>query len=159
RKLQARFFAGDYASAIDAGEKVETWYATSAALSLFPLEKVEWHFYAALSHAARCAPLGPDPYAVHRDALDGHERQLRAWAANKPENFKERVALVGAEIARVEGRLLDAMDLYERAIASARASGFVQDEALACELASRFYASRGLDDVAQFYLGNARHSY
>ena len=37
-------------------------------------------------------------------------------------------------------------DLYERAIASARANGFVHNEALAYELAARFYAARGFED-------------
>src|SRR5262249_10252293 len=69
RKLQARFFAGDYESAIEAVGKVETWYAKSPALSLFPLEKAEYHFYAALSRAAQCEPTGPDPYAKYREAL------------------------------------------------------------------------------------------
>src|SRR5262249_37728448 len=122
RKLQARLFAGDYASAFDAAERVEAWYATSPALSLFPAEKAECHFYAGLTRAARCEPLGPDPYAKHREALEQHQQQLRALAANCPQNFEDRAALVGAEIARIEGRTLDAMELYERAIASARAN-------------------------------------
>jgi hypothetical protein len=120
RKLQARFFAGDYVSAFEASEKAGTWYATSRALSLFPAEKAEWHFYAGLCRAARCEPFGPEPYAKHRDALGDHERELRAWAANCPENFEDRAALVAAEIARIEGRPLEAMDLYERAIVLAR---------------------------------------
>src|SRR5262249_21234425 len=131
RKLQARFFAGDYVSAIEAADKVGTWYATSAYLSLFLLEKTEYHFYAALACAAWCEPMGPDPYAKHREALGKHERELRAFAANCPQNFEDRAALVGAEIARIEGRALEAMELYERAIASARTNGFVHSEALA----------------------------
>src|SRR5262245_17327355 len=159
RKLQARFFAGDYVSAFETAEKVETWYATSPALSLFPLEEAEAHLYAGLCRAARCEPTGPDPYAKHRDALGAHEQHLRAWATNCPQNFEDRAALVGAEIARIEGRPLDAMDLYERAISSARASGFVHNEALAYEVAARFYAARGLEDIAHLYLGNARQRY
>src|SRR5262249_2958822 len=131
----------------------------SAGLSLFPLEKAECHFYAGLARAARCEPMGPDPYEKHREALGTHEQHLRAWAANCPQNFADRAALVGAEIARIEGRPLDAMDLYERAIASARANGFVHNEALAYELAARFYAARGFDEVADLYLGNARRCY
>ncbi len=46
--------------------------------------------------------------------------------------------MVGAEIARIEGRALDAMDLYERAIRSARVNGFIHNEAIAYELAARF---------------------
>ena len=159
RKLQARFFAGDYASAIDAAEKVENWYARSASLSLFMLEKTEYHFYAALARAACCEPMGPDPYAQHREVLGRHERQLRDFAAHCPQNFADRAALVGAEIARIEGRVLDAEQLYEQAIRSARANGFVHNEALAYELAARFYAARGFEEIAHLYLGNARQGY
>src|SRR5262249_51337632 len=79
--------------------------------------------------------------------------------ANCPENFDDRAALVGAEIARIEGRPLEAMDLYERAIGSARANGFVHHEALAYELAARFYARRGSEEIAHLYLRNARRGY
>src|SRR5262245_41174001 len=159
RKLQARFFAGDYAPAIEAAEKVEKWYGTSPALSLFPLEKAESHFYSSLCRAARCAPLGPDPYAEHREVLAAHEQHLRALAANCPQNFEDRAALVGAEIARLEGRLLDATELYERAIVAARANGFVHNQAIANELAARFYAARGLETIANAYLREARSCY
>src|SRR5262249_50892808 len=159
RKLQARFFAGNYTSALEAVGRLDKLYATAASLSLFLLETAEYHFYAALSRAARCEPVGPDAYARHREALGAHARELRAWAANCPQNFEDRAALVGAEIARIEGRPLEAMDLYERAIASARANGFVHNEALACELAARFYAARGFEEIAHLYLGNARRGY
>jgi PAS domain S-box-containing protein len=159
RKLQARFFVGDYASAIDAADKVEIWYATSASMSLFMLEKAEYHFYAALARAARCEPTGPGPYAKYREALGKHERELRALAANCPQNFEDRATLVGAEIARIEDRVLDAELLYEKAIRSARANGFVHNEALAYELAALFYAARGFEEIAHLYLGNARQGY
>ena len=81
------------------------------------------------------------------------------WAENCPENFENRAALVGAEIARLEGRELDAERLYEQAIRSARANGFVHNEALANELAARFYAARGFEKIAQVYLRNARYGY
>src|SRR5215510_5290947 len=102
RKLEARFFAGDYLSAIESGEKAETWYATATELSLFPLEKAECHFYAGLSRAARCEPVGPDRYAKHREALGQNERELRALAAKCSQNFEDRAVMVGAEIARIE---------------------------------------------------------
>ena len=51
------------------------------------------------------------------------------------------------------------MDLYERAILSARANGFVHNEALGYELVARFYAARGFEDFARVYLRNARHCY
>src|SRR5262249_56396678 len=38
-------------------------------------------------------------------------------------------------------------------------NGFVHNEALAYELAARFYAMRGFDEFARVYLRNARDSY
>ena len=64
------------------------------------------------------------------------------------ENFENRAALVGAEIARIDGRALDAMNLYEQAIRSAQANGFVHNEALAKELAARFYTACGFEQIA-----------
>ena len=42
------------------------------------------------------------------------------WAENCPATSATRAALVGAEIARLEGRELDAMRLYEAAVRAAQ---------------------------------------
>jgi GAF domain-containing protein len=114
-------------------------------------------FYTALSHAAVCE--AADRQEAHFAALSADHRQLEIWAEQCPENFENRAALVGAEIARLEGRDLDAMRLYRQAIRSARANGFVQNEALAYELAGRFYAARGFDEEVHLDLRNARYGY
>src|SRR5258705_7307870 len=51
------------------------------------------------------------------------------------------------------------MQLYEQAIRSAAERGFLQDRALAGELAARFYRLRSLDKVADTYLDEARDCY
>jgi PAS domain S-box-containing protein len=78
---------------------------------------------------------------------------------NCPENFRNRAALVSAEIARIEGRELDAERLYEQAIRSARENGFAQNEGIANELAAKFYLARGYETSAYAYLRNARYCY
>jgi PAS domain S-box-containing protein len=155
RKLQARFFAGDYASAIEASSRAQrlSWTAASQ------LETAEYQFYGALSHAASCDSASPDGRQQHVEALAAHHGQLEVWAANCPDNFENRAALVGAEIARIEGRELDAERLYEQAVRSARANGFIHNEALANELAARFYAARGFEKIARVYLQDARYGY
>src|SRR6202011_5736607 len=72
---------------------------------------------------------------------------------------RDKHALVAAETARLDGRELDAERLYEEAVRSARTNGFVQNEALAYELAARFYATRGFDEFARVYLRRAREGY
>ncbi len=155
RKLQARFFAGDYASAVDASLSARRQLWTSPS----QFETAEFRFYGALSHAASWDSALPDERQQHFEALTVHYRQLEVWAENCPENFENRAALVGAEIARIEGRALDAEQLYEQAIRSARANGFVHNEALANELAGRFYAARGFEKIARAYFQDARYGY
>jgi PAS domain S-box-containing protein len=155
RKLQARFFSGDYAAAVNASSRAQSLLWTS----LTTLEAADYHFYGALSRAAFYDSASPDQRQQHLDALAAHHRRLEVWTASCPENFENRAMLVGAEIARIEGRVLDAEHLYEQAIRSAHVNGFVQNEALSHELAARFYASRGFDQFADLYLRNARYGY
>ena len=155
RKLQARFLAGAYVSAIEAAESARRllWASSTS------FELAEYQLYAALTRAVLCDAASAADHAQHQDALAAHHRQLQEWAQNCPANFEDRAALVGAEIARIEGRDAEAMRLYEQAIAAARANGFVHNEALASELAAGFYAARGFDDIAHLYLRRARHCY
>jgi PAS domain S-box-containing protein len=155
RKLQARFFAGDYAIALQSASRAERLLWTS----LPQFETAEYHFYSALSHTASFDRTAAGERQQHFEALAAHCRQLEVWAQHCPENFANRVALVQAEIARIEDRALDAMELYEQAICSAQANGFVQNEALAYELAARFYAARGFEQISDVYLRNARYGY
>ena len=78
--------------------------------------------------------------------MAAHHRQLQEWAGHCPENFANRAALVGAEIARLEGRELDAERLYEQAIRSARENGLVHNEAIAYELAAALLRGARLRD-------------
>jgi PAS domain S-box-containing protein len=155
RKIQARFLAGDHSAAIEASSKVQQllWITSTY------IEEAEYHFYGALSRAASCDSATADERLQHLEALVQHQRQLEIWAENCPENFENRAALVGGEIARIESRDLDAMRLYEKAIHSSRSNGFVHNEALAYECASAFYRARGFHQFADTYLRNARACY
>ena len=155
RKLQARVLAGDYRSAIEASLKAQPLLWTSPSF----FETAEYEFYGGLARAAFCNSAPVEEQPQHLEALAAHHRQLEIWAENCPENFENRAALVGAEIARIEGRELDAEQLYEQAIRSARANGFVHNEALANELAARFYVARGFEKIAHAYLQDARYGY
>ena len=155
RKMQARFYACDYASAFYASQQAQRLLWTSSLL----FETAECHFFSALSRAAYSDAAAAGELQHHLQALIAHHRRLEIWTEQCPENFENRAALVGAEIARIESRDVDAMRLYDQAVRSARAGGFVQNEALANELAARFYAARGFDTITRTYLRNARHCY
>jgi hypothetical protein len=78
------------------------------------VEIAEYEFYSALARAALWDSAAADQRREHFDALGTHYKQLEIWAEHCPENFEDRAALVGAEIARIEGRELDAERLYEQ---------------------------------------------
>jgi PAS domain S-box-containing protein len=155
RKLQGRFFAGDHEAAVGASLKAHQHLWTSPS----HLETAEFRFYGALAHAACWTSASPDQRQRHVEALTAHHRQLEVWADHCPATFENRAALVAAEIARIEGRALDAEQLYEKAIRSAHAHEFVHNEAVANELAGRFYAARGFEKIATTYLRDARYCY
>ena len=137
-KLQARFHANDYAGAVAAADRAQTLMWKSSPF----FEAAEYHFYGALARAAASDSSTGDAQRRSRDALSAHHLQLQTCAQHCPENFADRAALVGAEIARLEGRDADAMRLYDQAIRLARDNGFVQNEGLANELAANFYSAR-----------------
>jgi len=154
-KVEARFLAMDYDSAVHASAKALPLLWSAPSLH----ETANFRFFSALSHAAACDSAAPDKKQEHLGALAAHHKQLETWAEHCPANFENRVALIGAEIARIEDRLLDAEGLYEKAMRSARANGFIHNEAVAYEAAARFYAARGFDKIADTYLQEARYCY
>jgi PAS domain S-box-containing protein len=172
-KVRAGFLTGNCAVAVHASLQAQCLLWTAPSTNILTngalagavsgpgltLELAEYHFYSALSRAASCHSASVDERQWHLKALAAHYKHVELWAAHCPENFDNRAALVEAEIARIEGRPVDAMELYERAIRSARANGFIQNEALAYEVAAGFYAARGFDEIAHVYLRNARYCY
>src|SRR5262249_43527582 len=94
-----------------------------------------------------------------RDELAAHHAQLAAWAEHCPDNFRNRAELTGAELARIRGDAAQAARLYEQAIGTARAYGFVQHEAIAYEIAARFHRTRGEALIADAYVREAHVRY
>ena len=154
-KLMARFLSGDHEAALAAGEKSEAllWAGLIAPQCHY------FHFYRALTLAAVFDQRSPEEQRETLDVLAAHRAQLREWAENYPPTFHGPYALVSAEIARVRGQDLEAMRLYEEAIRAASENGFVQNTALAHELAARFYRGRGFNLTADAYLREAHTCY
>ena len=154
-KLQERFLAGEYAAALAAAQQLKPLLKAMAG----QLKLLDYFYYTALTVSALCENASADEQTGWRELVTAHREQLREWAENYPPTFADKHALVSAEIARLEGRAVDAMQLYEQAIQSAHENGFVQNEALAYEVAARFYVGRGFQTFAHVYLCKARNCY
>jgi signal transduction histidine kinase/tetratricopeptide (TPR) repeat protein len=155
RKLQERFLFAHYREALSAAVQAKELLWTS----ICSWERCEHSYVLALTLAALHAQASPGEREEYLRALRTEVERHRTWADNCPENFQNRHALVSAELARVEGRELEAERLYEEAIRSAHENGFVQNEALAYELGASSYRARGRDLIADGYLREARACY
>jgi PAS domain S-box-containing protein len=154
-KLQARFLSGDYEVAVAAAEKAkELLWSSDAHIQL-----LDYYLYSSLAVAAVYETASPEKQTLWRALLASHAEQLREWSESCPTTFRDKHAVVQAEIARLEGRDIDAMHHYEEAIHLAHTNGFVHTEALAYELGARFYEARRFDKFADTYLRAARYCY
>ena len=90
--------------------------------------------------------------------LKSNQKQMKKWADDCPANFLHKYLLIEAEIARIENRSA-AIELYDRAIASAIEHQFIQNEALGNELAAKFWLKKNKDDFARLYLKKAHYGY
>jgi PAS domain S-box-containing protein len=149
------FVHGRHAEALEAAARAEPMLGAAMAM---PIEAT-YHFYHALTLTALYPAASAAQQTEYRRILEDKLEKLQLWAENCPENYRNRLALLLGEIAGIEGRDLEAMHLYEEAIQSARQNGFIQNEAIAHEVAARFYAARGFETIAQTYIKNARYCY
>jgi PAS domain S-box-containing protein len=93
------------------------------------------------------------------DRVTKNHRKLLKCARLMPDNFQHKYDLVSAEKCRVLGDFTQAMALYDRAIAGAKAHEYLQEEALATELAAKFYLAWGKAKIAATYMQDAYYCY
>ncbi|MCC3513897.1 MAG: hypothetical protein JGK29_34475 [Microcoleus sp. PH2017_17_BER_D_A] len=74
-------------------------------------------------------------------------------------NHLHKFHLVEAEKYRVLGDNFQAMEEYDRAIGLAKQNEYLNEEALANELAAKFYIGWGKEKIARVYLADAHYGY
>ena len=148
------YFFGAYAEVVACGEECLTYQDRN---HLKPYEML-FTFYYTLSLVAMSAEARGDRQDYLRRAEEQQQR-LENWAKRFPLSFQHKCDLVEAEKARMAGNILDAIGLYDRAIALAQESKFIHDEALANELAAKFYLDWGKEKIAATYMQEAYYCY
>ena len=154
-KLQLNYLYGDYKSALAIAEKAQQNLYDVSGYMLF----AEYIFYYSLVITAVYDRLSAEQKSKYWKIIKKHQRNFKKWSNSCPANFQHKYLLVAAELARLVGKDSEAMTLYDRAIQFAHENGFCQNEAIASELAARFYLAKGRDKVAQVYLTDACHGY
>jgi PAS domain S-box-containing protein len=154
-KLFLCYLFSEYAQAVENSTLAEPYLSRTTATPLEPL----YYLYDSL---VRLATYPGSSAQVQKEILQRavvRQEKMKQWAHYAPMNCLHRYHLVQAEIARVMGQLLEAEEFYEQAILGAKENDYLQEEALAYELAAKFYLERGREKFAQLYMKEAHYCY
>ncbi len=150
-----RYYSGDFAASYEFGKISQSLLPFSAGF----VTRAEHAMFFSLAITALYPQASQEQRAVYDAELGVNREQLAISADNCPENYLHMQLLVEAECARVAGARMQAADLYDRALTAAREQSFVNIEALAAELAARFWLADNKADFARLYLDKALHAY
>ncbi|HEY9677358.1 MAG TPA: AAA family ATPase [Drouetiella sp.] len=150
-QLQVEYILGRYDRAIENGLLAEPLLWSHITFC----GECEYWFYNALALAGNFENVNQLQKKDYIHKIEKLEKQLGIWASHNSTDFKHKHELVLAELARIKGDYVEAMRLYEQSISSAKRSGYIQNEAIANELAGRLNYSLGLKTAGDAYLREA----
>ncbi|MEG4108435.1 ATP-binding protein [Microcoleus sp. S13_C5] len=154
-KLMLCYLFGEKHQAVENAVRAEKYLDGVKAM----IVESPFNFYDSLAHLGVFADLSNSEKDALLDRVDKNQEKMCRWAHHAPMNHLHKFDLVEAEKARVLGQVLEAEEFYEKAIAGARENEYIQEEALAYELAAKFYLERGREKIAQTYMKEAHYGY
>ncbi|WP_341733198.1 AAA family ATPase [Microcoleus sp. EPA2] len=154
-KLLLAYSYGNYGAALDYVAQVQPCFMAVSGMFFVPI----FHFYAPLTELALFPAQSKAEQAEVLIRVEAHQTTLHQWARNAPMNYLHKWHLVEAEKSRVLGKTTEAIEQFDRALALAQENQFLHEEALANELAAKFYLDWGKTKVAQTYMQEAYYCY
>src|SRR4028119_1459484 len=154
-KVQLCYRFDDYAQALENIAQLEKYLATATG----HIDFVLFHFYDSLVRLAIYADTPQSEQQSILDRVQANQEKMQKWAHHGPMNYLHKFYLVEAERHRVLDQKLEALEMYDKAIALAKENKYLNEEALANELAAKFYLQWGKEKLAQLYLIDAYYSY
>ena len=94
-----------------------------------------------------------------RSQLNKTTSLVKKWAHHAPMNQAHRFHLLQAENCRLQEKCYEAINHYDQAIELASTHGYLSEEALANELATRFWFKQRNEKQTKFYLAEALSCY
>jgi PAS domain S-box-containing protein len=154
-KLILCYLFSEYAQAVEHSILVELYVPGVVATPTVPV----FYFYDSLARLAAWAGSIAEAQEEIFNKIAINQEKMQQWAHHAPMNYLHKYYLVEAEKARVLGQLPEAEEFYEQAVQGARDNDYLQEEALAYELAAKHYLARGREKIAQTYMKEAHYCY
>ncbi len=155
QKLQLCYLFGEYDRAVENAIEAQKYLDGARATLLIPL----YYFYYSLALLAADKSVSRSQQRQILARVTVSQKKMKKWAHHAPMNYSHKFNLVAAERYRFQRRYLKAMDCYDRAIAGARENEYINEEALANELAAKFYLNWGKIKIAKIYMREAKYLY
>ncbi|MGF2040371.1 MAG: trifunctional serine/threonine-protein kinase/ATP-binding protein/sensor histidine kinase [Nostoc sp. CmiVER01] len=154
-KLALCNWYGEFIKAVEYADNAEKYVGGARGIFINPV----FYFHQSIALAGAYAEADTETQAIYLNKLNVNLEKFQQWAMHCPTNYQHKFLLIQAEIARIHQQDYQAMELYDKAIASAAENGYLQNEALANELAFRFYLAKDRKNFAKIYLKEARYGY
>ncbi|WP_036479641.1 AAA family ATPase [Myxosarcina sp. GI1] len=154
-KLYLCYLSGEYERAIAYSVEAQKYLDGATATLLIPL----FNFYDSLAQLAVYPDVSSRQQQQILARVVTNQDKMQQWAAVAPTNFAHKFYLVEAERHRVRGDCVEAMSFYELAITQAAEHYYINEEALANELAAKFYLDWEKAKIAKTYLREAHYLY
>ncbi|MEH1922889.1 ATP-binding sensor histidine kinase [Nostoc sp.] len=154
-KLQVCYLLADYSQALKNTVIAEKYLYAGVGMFV----TAQFYFYDSLTHLAVYSDFDEFEQKEILHRVTENQKKMQNWGDQAPMNHLHKFYLVEAERHRVLGQYLEAIDNYEKAISLAKENDYINEEALACELAAIFYLKWGKQRIAQFYLTDAYYCY
>ncbi|NEO52298.1 MAG: AAA family ATPase [Okeania sp. SIO3B5] len=145
----------DWDGAFDSLENAEKCLGGAAGTALVTL----FYFYQSLLMLAEFTSQPESECRERLEKIAANQKLLENAAIHAPTNYLHKWHLIAAEKHRVLGEKMEAIEMYDRAIAGAKENSYIQEEALANELAAKFYLEWGKAKIATTYMQDAYYCY
>ncbi|HEY9803214.1 MAG TPA: AAA family ATPase [Leptolyngbyaceae cyanobacterium] len=154
-KFQLSYLFGKYEQALEYAPQLEQY--ASGGLSM--VISRQCNFYTSLARLGIFSEVNQDTQTQILNQVIDNQEKMQLWANHCPMNVLHQFYLVEAEKHRVLGNKAEAIDYYDRAIVKANENFYIQEEALANELAAKFYLDWGKEKIAAGYMQQAYYCY
>ncbi|MEG4942340.1 AAA family ATPase [Microcoleus sp. F4-D5] len=123
------------------------------------MQVIVLNFYHSLTLLNRYTEVTENEQQEYLAQVNINQEKMKFWVENASEGNQHKYELIEAEKARVLAINWQAAELYDRAIIAAKQQGYIQEEALANELAAKFFLEWGKERLARNYTIEAYYIY
>ena len=154
-KLMVSYLFGEYEEAIKFSDILNENLNNFRSLYLVYV----FYFYDSLSRLAIYKQSSKIEQKKILKRVAENQKKLSVSVKFAHKNSAHKYYLVQAELCRIKEENLEARDFYDKAINLAAKNRFVSEEAIACELAGKFYLTSNNNHLYQYYTDKAQALY